>query len=161
MFNVKEIIESIVPSILRINCEREFCNNRYFKVRHSLSRNNTYSQPTRMYEINTPGLTLLTSKFSSPNRIEKDQKPKFEGPSFKSTTLLPDALSGCENKYIHIKGLLSFRFQRIKSDAKQYHRKQSFEINLKTTFFFYKPFPTSNIIVTMIKITWKIKSEEN
>lgn len=117
MFNVKEIIESIVPFILR-NCEREFCNNRYFKVRHSLSRNNTYSQPTRMYEINTPGLTLLTSKFSSPNRIEKDQKPKFEGPSFKSTTLLPDALSGCENKYIHIKGLLSFRFQRIKSDAK-------------------------------------------
>lgn len=103
MFNVKEIIESIVPSILR-NCEREFCNNRYFKVRHSLSRNNTCSQPTRMYEINTPGLTLLTSKFSSPNRIEKDQKPKFEGPSFKSTTLLPDALSGCENKYIHIKG---------------------------------------------------------
>lgn len=69
MFNVKEIIESIVPSILRINCEREFCNNRYFKVRHSLSRNNTYSQPTRMYEINTRLNALdIEILFSKPNR---------------------------------------------------------------------------------------------
>lgn len=70
---------------------------------------------------------LLISKFSSPNRIEKDQKPKFDRASFKSsTTLLPDPLSGCENKYTHIKGdHACFRFV-----LKESNRMQNVEGNL-------------------------------
>lgn len=101
----------------------------------------------------------MTSKFSSSNRIEKDQKPKFERPSFKSTTLLPDALSGCENKYIHIKGdHACFRFVFKESNRMQNTTSKAiFRNKFKTTFFSSNLSPRHQIII----IVTIIKNEEN